>query len=443
VAGHTTILAPDGAVRLRFDRIAVRVTRGPDLGREVELGADEVRVGTHPSNQLVLSDPTVSRFHLRLRGDDKGVRAIDLDSANGTRVGGLRVRDVYVGDGTVLEVGDAAIELRALAEGGEVELPPDEVFGELVGRSVAMRRVFAAGRRAAQSASTVLLLGETGTGKDLLARAIHQAGPRARAPFVVFDCGAAAPTLVEAALFGQVRGAFTGADTDRPGVFEQAHGGTLFLDEIGELPPALQPKLLRALEAGQVLRLGANQPLSVDVRVIAATHRDLRAEVDAERFRADLYYRLAVLAIEVPPLRERDGDIPILAAHFARVVLGRSGGDLAWLRPHLDDVFGQLRAQPWPGNVRELRNAVERAIALADPEALAGDPLARLVELRGSLRKTRGRLPLETARAEFDREYLRDLLTETGNDLKAAAELAGVHPKSLERLIRRYQIERP
>ena len=442
VAGHTTILAPDGAVRLRFDRILVRVVRGPDLGREVELGADEVRVGTHPSNQLVLTDPTVSRFHLRLRGDEKGVRAIDLDSANGTRVAGLRVRDVYVGDGTVIELGDAAIELRALGEGGEVELPADEVFGELVGRSLAMRRVFGAGRRAAASSSTVLLLGETGTGKDLLARAIHDYGPRARAPFVVFDCGAAAPTLVESALFGQMRGAFTGADADRPGVFEQAHGGTLFLDEIGELPLALQPKLLRALEAGQVLRLGATQPITVDVRVIAATHRDLRAEVDAERFRADLYYRLAVLAIELPPLRDRDGDIPILAAHFARAVLGRSGGDLAWLRPHLDDVFGQLRTQPWPGNVRELRNAVERAIALADPDALSADPLARLVELRGSLRRTRGRLPLETARAEFDREYLRDLLAETGNDVKAAAELAGVHPKSLERLIRRYQIEK-
>ncbi len=442
-AGHTTIVAADGAVRLRFERIAVRVSRGADTGKEVELGADEVRVGTHPSNQLALTDPTVSRFHLRLRGDQRGVRAIDLDSANGTHVAGLRVRDVYVGDGTVIELGDTALELHTLSEVGEVELPADEVFGELVGRSTAMRRVFAAARRAASSTATVLLLGETGTGKDLLARAIHGAGVRSRAPFVVFDCGAAAPSLIESALFGHLRGAFTGAEADRAGVFEQAHGGTLFLDEIGELPPALQPKLLRALEAGQVLRLGAAQPISVDVRVIAATHRDLRAEVDAERFRADLYYRLAVLALELPALRDRDGDIPILAAHFARTVLGRSGGDLAWLRPHLDDVFGALGNQSWPGNVRELRNAVERAIALADPDALAGDPLARLVELRHSLRRTRrGRLPLDTARAEFDREYLRDLLADTGNDVRAAAELAGVHPKSLERLIRRYQIQR-
>ncbi|MBE7448496.1 MAG: sigma 54-interacting transcriptional regulator [Kofleriaceae bacterium] len=442
-ADHTTRLPAEGPVRLSFERVAVRVTRGPDRGAEVELGADEVRVGTHPSNQLVLTDPTVSRFHLRLRGDPRGVRAIDLDSANGTRVAGLRVRDVHLGDGAVLELGETALELRALGEQGELELPADERFGELVGRSTAMRRLFAAARRAAASAATVLVLGETGTGKDLLARAIHGAGPRARAPFVVLDCGAVAPSLAESALFGHVRGAFTGAAADRAGVFEQAHGGTLFLDEIGELPAALQPKLLRAIEAREVVRVGATRPVAVDVRVIAATHRDLRAEIDAERFRADLYYRLAVLVLELPALRDRDEDIPLLAAHFARAVLDQGGGDLAWVRPHLEPVFGALRTRSWPGNVRELRNAVERAIALADPGALEGDPLARLIALRHGLRRTRrARLPLETARAEFDREYLRDLLDDTGHDLRAAAALAEVHPKSLERLLRRYKLGR-
>ncbi len=429
-------------MRVRHEGLLIRVVRGAGQGRELELGSDDLGIGSHPSNQLVIDDARVSRFHLKIVRDELGTRAIDLDSANGTFASGLRVRDVYVGDGAVLELGDTALELRAHGEVAEEELPPSENFGELIGRSLAMRRVFAVARRAAASASTVLLLGETGTGKDLLARAIHSTGPRAARPFLIFDCGAVAPTLIEGALFGHVRGAYTGADVDRPGVFELAHGGTLFLDEIGELPLALQPKLLRALETGMVQRLGAPAPITVDVRIMAATHRDLRAEVDRERFRADLYYRLAVIAIEVPPLRDRADDIALLAAHFARAVLAR-GGDLAWLRPHLDDAFGSLRAQPWPGNVRELRNAVERAIALADPAALSGDPLGRLVELRTSLRRTRrGRLPLETARAEFDREYLRDLLTDAGHDLRAAAEQAGVHPKSLERLLRRYQLSR-
>ncbi|MBK9030943.1 MAG: sigma 54-interacting transcriptional regulator [Myxococcales bacterium] len=441
VAGKTTYVAPDGAVRVSYERLRARVVRGPDAGTSIEVGADDLGIGAHPSNQLVLTDARVSRFHVRLTRDPRGLRALDLDSANGTRVQGLAIRDVYLTDGVVLEVGDSAIELVAEGGAAEEELPAIDHFGELLGRSVAMQRVFAMARRAATTTSTVLVLGETGTGKDLLARAIHAAGPRAGRPFIVFDCGAVAPTLIESALFGHVRGAFTGADVDRPGVFELAHGGSLFLDEIGELPLALQPKLLRALETGTVQRVGAPAPVAVDVRIMAATHRDLRAEVDRERFRADLYYRLAVIPIELPPLRDRDEDIPLLAAHFARGVLARAGGDLSWILPHLDDTFSPLRSYAWPGNVRELRNAIERAIALADPAALAGDPLARLVELRGSLRRTRrGRMPLEAARAEFDREYLRDLLTDTGGDLRAAAEQAGVHPKSIERLVRRYRL---
>jgi transcriptional regulator with GAF, ATPase, and Fis domain len=436
-AGQTIQVSTDGALQVREQRLLVRVVRGPDTGRELELGDVRIGVGTHPSNQLVLTDARASRFHLELFRDERGARAIDLDSANGTTAGRLRVRDVYVGDGTVLELGDTAIEIRAIGETTH-ELPASESFGELLGRSLAMRRVFAIARRAAAALATVLLLGETGTGKDLLARAIHGASPRAARPFLVFDCGAVAPTLVESALFGHLRGAFTGADADRAGVFELADGGTLFLDEIGELPLALQPKLLRALETGEVQRIGAPAPITVDVRIMAATHRDLRAEVDRDRFRADVYYRLAVIAIELPPLRERPDDIPLLAAHFARAVLARGGG-LDWLRGHLEDAFGALRGQPWPGNVRELRNAIERAIALADPSALAGDPLGRLVELRASLRRTRTRLPLEAARAEFDRAYLRDLMTDASGDIRVAAEQAGVHPKSLERLLRRYR----
>jgi DNA-binding NtrC family response regulator len=440
---ETTIVTVDGRpVSLRVDRLTVAVAEGPDAGASAELAGPALAVGTDPSNQLVLTDPTVSRFHLRITADDHGILVTDRDSANGTFVGGLRIKQAYLTDGVRLELGDTVLVASVGGGDQEIELSAEERFGGAVGRSVAMRRLFALARRAAQTQATVLLLGETGTGKDVLARAIHDASSRAAAPYVVFDCGAVAPSLIESALFGHVRGAFTGADTDRPGVFEWASGGTLFLDEIGELAPALQPKLLRALETGQVTRVGTTTPVSVDVRVVAATHRDLAAEVAAERFRADLYYRLAVIVLEVPALRERPEDIPLLAGHFLTDILGE-GGDAAGLRGHLDDAFAALRHHRWPGNVRELRNVVERAAALADPAALRGDAIARLVEVRSSLGRTwHQRLPLEQAREQFDREYLRDLLASAQGSIPHAAHAAGVHPKSLERLLRRYRITR-
>jgi DNA-binding NtrC family response regulator len=441
---ETTIVTVDGRpVSLRVDRLTIAVVEGPDAGASAELAGPALAIGTDPSNQLVLTDPTVSRFHLRITADDSGLLVTDRDSANGTFVAGLRVKQAYLTDGARLELGDSVL-VATIGDGDrEIELSAEERFGGAVGRSVAMRRLFALARRAAQTQATVLLLGETGTGKDVLARAIHDASSRAAAPYVVFDCGAVAPGLIESALFGHVRGAFTGADADRPGVFEWAHGGTLFLDEIGELAPALQPKLLRALETGQVTRVGTTTPVTVDVRVIAATHRDLAVEVAAERFRADLYYRLAVIVLEVPALRDRADDIPLLAGHFLTDLLGESGADPAGLRGHLDDAFAALRHHRWPGNVRELRNVVERAAALADPAALRGDALARLVEVRTAIGRTwHQRLPLEQAREQFDREYLRDLLAAAQGSIPHAAHAAGVHPKSLERLLRRYRIGR-
>jgi DNA-binding NtrC family response regulator len=443
-APETTIVTVDGrAVGLRVETLTLEVVEGPDIGARAELAGPALAVGTDPSNQLVLTDPTVSRFHLRITADDHGILLVDRDSANGTFVAGLRAKQVYLADGARLEVGDTVLVARVGGAAQEIELSAEERFGGALGRSVAMRRLFAAARRAAQTHATVLLLGETGTGKDVLARAIHDASPRAGGPYVVFDCGAAAPSLIESQLFGHVRGAFTGADVDRPGVFEWASGGTLFVDEIGELAPALQPKLLRAFETGTVTRVGSTTPVAVDVRVVAATHRDLPGEVAAERFRADLYYRLAVIVLEVPALRERPEDIPLLAGHFAEQMLGASGADLAAMRAHLDDAFAALRHHRWPGNVRELRNVVERAAALADPAALASDHLSRLVELRSSIGRTwHARLPMEQAREQFDREYLRDLLAATQGSITHAAHLAGLHPKSLERLLRRYRIAR-
>jgi len=421
----TTIVSVDNRpIAVRVRELALEVLSGPDAGVVVTLRGRALSIGAAPGNDLRLADPAVSRFHCRVVAGDDGYRVVDRRSVNGTFVDGTRVRDGYLREGARLRVGETEIAIRDGGGEAEIELAPEERFG------------------AAPTAAPVLLLGETGTGKDLLARAIHDHSGRP-GPFVVFDCGAVAPTLIESALFGHVRGAFTGADADRPGVFEQARGGTLFLDEIGELPPSLQPKLLRALEAGTVTRVGGVGEVGVDARVIAATHRDLRRAVNEEAFRADLFYRLAVIVLEVPPLRERPEDIPLLCAHFLRELLDDGAGG-AWLRPHLEDAFGALAAHRWPGNIRELRNVLERAAALADPRELSKDRLARLVELRSSIVRTmHTRPPLKAAREQFDREYLRDVLAAAHGDVQRAAEVAQVHPKSFERLLRRYRVPRP
>ena len=440
----TTILSSDGkVVAMRVRDLSVQVSAGPDQGASAVMAGRELAIGADPSNHLVLSDPHVSRFHCRILADDRGYRLVDAGSANGTFVAGVRVRDVYLPEPARIEVGETTLSVSTGETEHEIELSPEEHFGQSIGRSLPMRELFALARRAAHSSATVLVSGETGTGKDLLARAIHDHSARAARPFLVFDCGAVAPTLIESALFGHLRGSFTGAESDRAGVFERAHGGTLFLDEIGELELSLQPKLLRALESGMVMRIGSTEPVRVDVRIIAATNRDLRGEVDANRFRSDLFYRLAVILLEVPPLRERREDIPLLAAHFLQGVIARDSGDAERLRAHMDSVFGGLARYAWPGNVRELRNVIERAVALADPGELGKDVFSRMVELKSSIARSMNHLPpLKEAREQFDREYLRDILAAAQGDPNRAADLAQVHPKSFARLLRRYGVSR-
>ncbi len=254
----TTVLADDAgrAVAVRIRRLVVEVRQGPDAGARAQLNGRTLGIGAAAGNDLVLSDPGVSRFHCKVEAGEQGYRLIDRDSANGTTIGSLRVHDAYLFDGARIGVGDSELVVQFEDEESEVELWPEERFGGAVGQSVKMRELFARARRAAASDATVLLLGETGTGKDVIARAMHGHSSRAAGPFEVLDCGAVAPSLIEAHIFGHVRGAFTGADVDRPGVFERAHGGTLFLDELGELALELQPKLLRVLETGTVTRVG-------------------------------------------------------------------------------------------------------------------------------------------------------------------------------------------
>ncbi len=274
---------------------------------------DRCTIGSHPSNDFVLDARTVSRFHCEIRLEEGGARIVDLGSRNGTRVDGVHVNDAWLRDGSVVRLGQVAVRVRLGEDTSPLRLSPARSFGGLVGASAAMRAAYAVLERGAQGDSTLLIEGETGTGKEEAARAVHFASERHEQPFVVVDCSAISANLVESEFFGHVKGAFTGAEATRPGAFEAADGGTVFLDEIGELPLDLQPKLLRVIEQRSVQHLGSSQARPVDVRIIAATNRDLRAEVNAGRFRSDLYFRLAVIRVELPPLRRRPDDIPAIA----------------------------------------------------------------------------------------------------------------------------------
>ncbi|HEU4732707.1 MAG TPA: sigma 54-interacting transcriptional regulator [Kofleriaceae bacterium] len=441
----TTLLHVGGrATAIRVRGFAFEILSGADAGRSIRGDKRSFLLGTHASADVVLADPHASRLHARLDVEDADYVLRDLGSTNGTRVGGTRVREACLEDGAIVEIGATRVRFRVLDEPFEVRLAEDDRFEELIGRSVAMRELFAVCERVAPTDAPVIIGGETGTGKELVARAIHRRSRRAGKPLVVLDCSAIPPSLVESELFGHERGAFTGAVATRPGVFERGDGGTVFLDELGELPIELQPKLLRCLESGELTRVGGDRTIRVDIRVLAATNRDLPRMIAEGRFRADLFYRLAVIRVTVPALRDRRDDIPLLAAHFAAAAL--AGRARSPLPPEtLEALFGELTRHDWPGNVRELRNAVERAAILADPRILHGGATEQAaVELQRSIEKAVHRQgTLRAARAEREREYLTDLLRATEGNLDEAARIAQVHRKSLERLIRRHKLRDP
>jgi DNA-binding NtrC family response regulator len=397
-------------------------------------------IGTHPSADLVLVDPMVSRLHARIDVEDSEYVLRDLGSTNGTRVAGTRIREAFLDDGAVIDLGATRITFTLLDEPFEIKLADSDEFEGLIGSSVEMRELFALCERIAPSDAAVIIHGETGTGKDLVARALHARSRRRDRPLVVFDCAAVPPSLIESELFGHEKGAFTGALAHRAGVFERADGGTVFLDELGELPIEQQPKLLRCLETGEVTRVGASKPIQVDVRVVAATNRDLQRMITESRFRPDLYYRLAVMRVVVPALRDRREDIPLLAAHFARQALTGAGGRVPQLA--LDALFGELTRHDWPGNVRELRNVVERAVILADPELVRATAEEAAGELSRSIVQAVHKRPLSlrAARAEHERRYFTELLRAADGDLDQAAEVAEVHRKSLERFLRQHKL---
>jgi two-component system response regulator GlrR len=407
------------------------VVEGPGAKRTYESVADRVSLGAHQLNDLVLDDPTVSRFHCEIRVEPEGAIVKDLGSRNGTYVDGVRVREGYLRGGCQLRLGRAALQFQFRVHKNRLPLSERTRFGDLVGISVAMRSAFAVLERVAPTSSTVLLEGETGTGKGAAAEAIHRQSERKARSFVVVDCASIPANLLESELFGHERGAFTGATERRIGAFEAASGGTIFLDELGELPLSLQPKLLRVLESREIKRVGGTRSIPVDVRLIVATNRDLRAEVNDGRFRSDLYYRVAVVKIALPALRERPEDIPLIVEQLLLAMKPPAEAAARLRRPA---TLAALQRAPWPGNVRELRNYVERSIVLLDdatpPDSVATPRLAGSVPRFPEAKKR--------AQADFERSYLEALLQAAAGDIPKAARLAGVDRVYVYRLLKRH-----
>jgi DNA-binding NtrC family response regulator len=443
---HTQLLTDDASGLLVERTFRLRVVSGPDQGKELTLEEGTSMVGTQADNDLVLTDSTVSRHHLEVRVRRDGIEIRDLDTTNGTKHGGARVGSVVLTGAARLRLGKhTEMDVEPVDTSINLSDWQSDRFGDVLGTTPAMKRLFAMLNRAAPTDATVLLQGETGTGKEAIAEAVHNASRRAKGPFVVVDCGSIPHELLASELFGHARGAFTGATADKQGLIEAANGGTLFLDEIGELALDLQPQLLRALDRRQVRRVGETQAVDVDIRVVAATNRDLRAMVKAGQFREDLYYRLAVVATYVPPLRERKADIPALAAWFADR-MGRGGFT------HSPALLDQLEQHEWPGNVRELRNVVERALSLGASSLAELGPDAPDVTPTSESKRTPApppadvlELPFKEAKAalveSFERDYLVALLARHRGNISRAAAEAGIDRNYIHRLVKKYNLE--
>jgi DNA-binding NtrC family response regulator len=416
----------------RVDRVpkpratfSVSVVEGSSQGARITVDPSQpsrLLVGSSEACALRIRDPLVSRRHLALDLGEDGLRVTDLESTNGTFVDGVSLLDGYLRGGEIVRIGQTALRIERLEKSALPVLSDKTSFGRVIGASVEMRRLYPLCERLAQSNVAVVIEGETGTGKEALAEALHETGPRAAQPYVVLDCTSVHGPLMESELFGHEKGSFTGAVATRKGVFELADGGTLLIDEIGDLDLGLQPKLLRAVERGEIRRVGGDRPIRVDVRVIAATRRDLDREVAAGRFREDLFHRLAVTRVELPPLRQRRGDIALLARHYWKSL----GGDPAG--PSID-LVRRWEGEPWPGNVRELRNTIARHIALGDlavvaevdPESAGGDVIDEVI--REGLPFVRAREKVVDA---FQRRYLTHVLEEAGGDTAKAAATSGI-----------------
>jgi DNA-binding NtrC family response regulator len=456
-----------------------------DPTQEWVFDKEEVRIGSMEDNDVVLNDDTVSRYHCKIVQDDTGYVLVDNHSTNGTFINKVRVREGFLKPGSTIAAGQSLLKFNAREE--EVQIVPSRAdrCGALIGANAKMREIYSIIEKIAPTATTVVIDGETGTGKEVVAQSIHMLSPRSKNELVVFDCGAVPPNLIESELFGHEKGSFTGAMMTRTGLFEQADGGTLFLDELGELPLDLQPKLLRALEQREVRRVGATKAQKVDVRIIAATNRDLESEVRAGRFRQDLFYRLSVVRLHLPALRDRTDDIPLLVQHFldsgsfnrAQAIYAH---DAPRVRGVSSDAMTALQNYPWPGNVRELVNVIERAVSFcsapqielsdlpdyvrtAKPQPLRDQPVARPLPRQptggnpavgSALSPTPPQTPDELLNpgvtfkdakerwvATFERDYILQMLRRNNGNISHAARAADIDRKYFRKLMKKYDIE--
>ncbi len=452
----TQIAYQEGAgttLHLRRCRLAVEQE---GLWQEKIFDQATVTVGTMEENDLIILDDTVSRFHCRIYQERNSYVIQDLGSTNGTFINRVRIKEAYLEPGCNIHLGKTHLQFQSLDEQVQIKPINEDRFGEIIGANVKMREIFGILEKISPTDTTVVIEGETGTGKEVVAHTIHARSKRSAQPFIIFDCSAVPASLLESELFGHEKGSFTGAVVTRPGLFEMANGGTIFLDEMGELSLELQPKLLRVLETREVRRVGATRSMRVDVRIIAATNRRLEQEVRAGRFREDLYYRLSVVRIFLPPLKERPEDIQLLIHHFlARGRFNQREDGSRRIKGIERGALEALLGYHWPGNVRELLNAVERACSFAESEMIriedlpshfmnagtrrprlsAPPPLPSSEEL-GTFKESKEKLV-----SAFEREYIKSLLQLHNFNISQAAREAQIDRKYFRKLMKKYNIE--
>ncbi len=449
----TQLLAVEDHKDVVFQRkCQLVVLEGSNRGKKIDLNKPILKIGKREDNDLVVDEKTVSRNHLIIEQKENSYLLKDLESTNGTFINDIRVKEAYLSPGDVIRIGNVQIEFIAFDEKIQIEPSARQDFGPLIGRSRRIRQIFSILEKISPTNATVIVEGETGTGKELVAKAVHLYSPRKNKPFIVFDCSAVAENLIESELFGHVKGSFTGAVNTRKGAFEEANGGTIFLDEIGELSLDLQPKLLRALEQREIKKVGANEALPIDVRVICATNRNLKKEVTEGRFREDLYYRLSVVKIYLPPLRERPDDISFLIERFlANGKFNQQPDGTLKVSRVEDDALKMLTRYQWPGNVRELVNILERIVPMIDGSSITGKDVSYIFqEMEREDEEATERmsvdmgLPFKEAKQkiveQFEKDYLSSLLRRNHYNISKTAREAGVDRKHIRNLLKKYGI---